>query len=60
MKRIYRSKDGWVLCTCETCGTLNYVEPHGTTADCKKCKKDTEHASIPYSRRDVSGCWMVR
>lgn len=59
-KRIYRSKDSWVLCTCNTCHTLNYVEPHGTTAQCKKCGTETEHSNIPYDRRDTSGCFLVK
>lgn len=59
-KPIYRSKDSWVLCTCNTCAGLNYVEPHGTTADCKKCKKSTEHSNIPHYWRDASGCYLVR
>ena len=45
---------------CDTCGTLNYVEPHGMTAACPKCKADTEHSNIPYALRDRSGCYMVR
>ena len=57
MKPIYRSKDSWVLCSCNVCGTLNYVETHGTTAECKKCKTDTEHSNLPYDQRDISGCY---
>jgi hypothetical protein len=59
MKRIYRSKDSWVLCNCAVCAALNYVEPHGTTAHCAKCKKETEHTNIPHSQRDWSGCWYL-
>jgi hypothetical protein len=33
-KPIYNSKD-WVLGYCTNCGRLNYVEPHGRTAECK-------------------------
>lgn len=58
MKPIYR-RDGWVLCLCQECGAMNYVEPHGTTAKCKKCKKETKHENIPYSQRDASGCWLT-
>ena len=60
MKPIYRAKDQWVLCTCNACGHLNYVEPHGTTARCKKCRKETEHTNIPYTRRDLSGTVLVK
>jgi hypothetical protein len=59
-KPIYRRFDQWVLGTCNECASLNYVEPHGTTADCKRCKRDTEHSNIPYDKRDMSGCWMVK
>ena len=62
MKRIYRQKDSWILCTCTECKgepALNYVEPHGTTAFCQKCRRETEHVNIPYSRRDSSGTWLV-
>jgi hypothetical protein len=38
----------WVLCECVECWTLNYVEPHGTTAECKKCRRVTEHKNIPF------------
>ena len=59
-KAIYRSKDSWVLGSCDVCGSLNYVEPHGTTAHCKKCKSDTEHSNIPHEYRDSSGCYLVK
>lgn len=58
-KPIYNRKD-WVLCTCNECGALNYVEPHGTTAECKRCKRDTEHSNIPYEFRDPSGTRLLR
>jgi hypothetical protein len=58
-KAIY-NKQEWVLCTCNTCGTLNYVEPHGTTAQCKACQSDTEHSNIPYEYRDMSGTRLIR
>jgi hypothetical protein len=58
-KPIYRAKDSWVLATCDVCHTLNYVEPHGTTAMCSKCKRDTEHSNIPYALRDHSGCYLI-
>lgn len=46
------NRAGWVLCKCKECGRLNYVEPHGTTAQCKskKCKgKWTEHENLSYA-----------
>lgn len=54
MKAIYNQR-GWVLGTCNACGNLNYVEPHGTTAQCRKCKAETEHSNIPFEWRDLSG-----
>jgi len=39
---------GWALCYCEQCGGLNYVEPHGYTAACKRCGMSTVHANLPY------------
>lgn len=57
-KAIYNSK-GWVLGQCLECGHLNYVEPHGTSAQCR-CKPEwTEHRNIPYEYRDMSGCYLV-
>lgn len=50
---IYR-KDGWVLCFCRTCGRLNYVEPHGTTAKCRCSNEETEHCNLPHGYRDLS------
>ena len=34
---------GWILCQCTMCGHLNYVEPHGTDAECRgrKCRERT-------------------
>ena len=58
-KPIYNKKY-WVLGSCDVCGQLAYVEPHGITTHCRKCGKDTEHSNIPYQCRDVSGCYMVR
>jgi hypothetical protein len=53
IKSVYNNK-GWVLCTCVVCGKANYVEPHGTTAEC--CMPDwTEHTNIPYNRRTGPG-----
>lgn len=49
-KSIYSSK-AWVLGICTGCGQAHYVEPHGTTAECKKCGTWTEHSSIPYNKR---------
>jgi predicted RNA-binding Zn-ribbon protein involved in translation (DUF1610 family) len=59
MRPIHRH-DGWVLGTCMVCGTHNYVEPHGTTADCPKCGVWRVHNNIPYAQRDVAGMFMVR
>ena len=59
MTRAIYNKDGWVLCQCRECGELNYVEPHGVTAQCKCNKEETEHASIPYRYRDISGCLLL-
>jgi ribosomal protein L44E len=42
-KRPKYNRKLWILCTCTECGHKNYVEPHGTTAACTKCKKTTEH-----------------
>ena len=56
---IYRRKDNWVLGICETCHALNYVEPHGTTAHCKRCKSDTEHVNVPMAYRDNSGSRVI-
>jgi hypothetical protein len=58
-KPIY-NRQGWVLCTCNVCATLNYVEPHGTTAECSTCHQSTEHFNIPQSCRDLSGCFLRR
>lgn len=58
-KAIYNRKQ-WVLGRCAHCRRLNYVEPHGTTAECK-CSPGawTEHESIPYSQRDASGLYYI-
>jgi len=53
-KPIYNRK-GWVLGHCNVCNSVNYVEPHGMDAKCKKCKRSTDHHNIPYSERDRSG-----
>ena len=58
-KPIYNRK-GWVLGSCDECGNLDYIEPHGTTAFCKKQRKETEHSNIPYQYRDMSGTQMIR
>jgi hypothetical protein len=58
-KPIY-NKHYWVLGSCNNCGGLNYVEPHGTTAACKNCKTETEHSNIPHDNRDrITGTRMV-
>lgn len=50
IRNLYNRRE-WVLGQCVACGRLNYVEPHGTTAQCK-CSTDwTEHESIPYDAR---------
>lgn len=55
MRKSMYSKDGYsILCSCLTCGRLNYVEQHGTTADCK-CGVDRKHVSLPYEYRDFLG-----
>lgn len=59
-RQIYRATDQWVLCTCNECGRLNYVEPHGIEADCSRCKRRTDHSNIPYEFRDTSGCRLIR
>ena len=55
VRPIYRHKDQWVLCACVHCGNLHYVEPHGITAQCRTCKGETQHRSIPFALRDISG-----
>lgn len=60
MNRLMYDKRGWLLCSCNECGHLNYVETHGTVAMCAKCKRETEHSNIPYRYRDVSGMRLVR
>jgi hypothetical protein len=42
------NKRNWPLCKCDVCGARNHVEPHGTTADCKKCGKSTEHTPLDF------------
>ena len=56
MYRNMYSRDGYsILCYCTQCGRLNLVEQHGTTAKCKCSPEWTEHKSIPYQYRDMSG-----
>jgi hypothetical protein len=58
MKAIYNSKD-WVLCACLKCGRLNYIEPHGTTGQCKCSSGWAEHVNLPYTGRDSTGTvWL--
>lgn len=57
---IFRAKDEWILCMCRQCYRLNYVEPHGNSADCPVCQVETEHASIPYIYRDPSGTRLIK
>lgn len=51
MKPRYNRKE-WVLCTCNNCGRMNYVEPHGTTAQCKCSPNWTEHSNIPSAEEE--------
>lgn len=60
MRKPIHDRRGYVLCTCNVCGALNYVEPHGTTEMCHKCKRDTEHSNIPHEYRDLTGWYLVR
>lgn len=55
---VYRA-DGWVLGSCELCGHLNYVEPHGVTAFCPEDATTTVHHPIPYNARIGQGGLMV-
>lgn len=56
-KFVYNSK-GWVLAICTQCGRLNYVEPHGVTAQCRCSKNWTEHRSIPQKFRNMAGVYI--
>lgn len=50
MNRPRYNRRGWMLCRCRECGRLNYVEPHGTTAECRSLRcagKWTEHENLP-------------
>lgn len=59
MKPIYNRK-GWVLGRCTVCGRTNYVEPHGTTAECRcRPNQETEHRNIPYDERTADGNFLV-
>jgi hypothetical protein len=58
MKPIYNGK-GWVLGICTNCERFNYVEPHGTTAQCKCSKVWTEHTSVPFGNRNLAGTHLV-
>ncbi len=49
-RAVYRG-DGWVLGVCTGCRRTNYVEPHGTTGECRCSTEWTEHESIPENRR---------
>ncbi len=50
LRKLYNQRD-WILGRCVSCGQTNYVEPHGTTAQCACSDSWTEHESIPYSAR---------
>ncbi len=52
MKPRYNAK-GWVLGKCTTCGRLNYVEPHGTTAKCSCSRTWTEHTNLPFTPKET-------
>lgn len=54
------NKQGWVLCRCVSCGRLNYVEPHGTTAQCRCSKTWTEHENLPFEAHDGNVLLDVR
>ena len=55
LKLIYR-RDGWIPGVCARCGRTNYAEPHGRTAKCACAEECTEHANIPETSRDITGC----
>jgi hypothetical protein len=69
MRKSIYNREGWVLAQCAECDRLNYVEPHGTTAQCA-CKtlireRDdavvwTEHQPIPMDCRDFGGTVLIR
>lgn len=43
---LYRKRDNWILAACVVCHTKNYVEPHGTTGQCRVCGKKREHLPL--------------
>jgi hypothetical protein len=45
----------WELCYCTSCGRLNYVEPHRTTARCECSPLKTAHKGIPMKYRSAVG-----
>jgi hypothetical protein len=45
----------WELYYCTSCGRLNYVEPHQTTARCECSLLKTPHKRIPMKYRSVGG-----
>ena len=50
IRNLYNRRD-WILGVCTNCQRTNYVEPHGTTAQCICAETWTEHLSIPYEAR---------
>lgn len=55
---VYR-RDGYILALCTGCARLHYVEPHGTTARCPRCRQDTEHVNIPQDKRCGQGFFVA-
>ncbi len=53
-RSMYNS-ESWVLAVCSDCGRTNYVEPHGTTAECRCSKFWTHHDPIPFGQRADRG-----
>lgn len=58
--RAMYNAQGWVLGICTKCRRTNYVEPHGTTAQCRCSTEWTEHDSIPFKQRLGSAGLAVR
>lgn len=47
------NRNGWPLTLCRECCDVRYCEPHGTTAECNRCKRWTESVSIPFACGDA-------